>query len=44
MTTRPSRTAALAASASVSTRTHHCSDSRGSITVSQREQCPTECR
>ncbi len=41
ITTRPSRTASAAAFASVSTRTHHCSDSRGSTTVSQREQCPT---
>ncbi len=44
ITTRPSRTASPAALASTSTRTHHCSDNRGSTTVSQREQWPTECR
>ena len=38
---RPSRTAAPACSASRCTRTNHCSDSRGSTTVSQREQWPT---
>ncbi len=39
---RPSRTAADAAAAMVSTLTHHCSDRRGSTTVSHREQWPTE--
>ena len=43
MRTRPSRTASPAAFASGATPTNHCSDSRGSTTVSQREQCPTAC-
>ena len=41
--TRPSRTASPAACASGPTLTHHCMDSRGSMVVLQREQCPTEC-
>ena len=43
MRTRPSRTASPAALASDSTRTNHCSDSRGSTAVWQREQWPTAC-
>jgi len=43
MVVRPSRTASPAAFASGATRTHHCMDSRGSTTVSHREQCPTAC-
>src|SRR5436305_13889103 len=42
--TRPSRTAAPAASASGPTRTYHCSDSLGSIGSPDRSECPTECR
>src|SRR5664279_28098 len=40
-TVRPSRTASPAALASGSTLTNHWVDSRGSITSSDREQCPT---
>ena len=41
--TRPSRTASPAALASGPVLTNHCSDSRGSTVVLQREQCPTAC-
>jgi len=41
--TLPSRTASPAAFASGPVLTNHCSDSRGSTVVLQREQCPTEC-
>jgi hypothetical protein len=42
-TVRPSRTAWAALSASCRMATNHCRLRRGSITVPQREQCPTEC-
>ena len=39
--TRPSRTAAIAGSASSCMSQNHCSDTSGSTRLPEREQCPT---